>query len=325
MSLKHRLLQSQIELSEDEAEWLGSPHMDGYTFEVHPPWNQDIPATLEEVVQKVLEMQTKWLKLRNVSPVTCFEIRRFQRNRVRFQFTVPTQRLMRKLRTGLATAMPEIGFSEGVNGILVGEEQSLGGGLLSLGRSDCFPLRTEFKSPPINDVVSTLHPDAMQRTGILIQVLFKPVAGQPVRRWVWRKKAYRRRNYLRRNKASVTDTRNSTPREKSQADLVEEKAGSTRFHTAIRFLITGAEDYTVSRVKELSGGFNRFESSVTGQYLNTTTFQNFRRKPFLKYAASVRDRQFDSWNLKFQSSLPELAALLSVPSINQSNIRFAKP
>ena len=324
MSLKNRLLRSQIELSEDEAEWLGTPHSEGYTFEVHPPWDRDIPATLESVVKKMLEMQTKWLK-RNVSPVTCFEIRRFRRDRVRFQFTVPTQRLMRKLRTGLATAMPDIRFGSGVSGIPVGEEESLGGGLLSLGRSDCFPLRTDFKSPPVNDVVSTLHPDAMQRTGILIQFLFKPVAGRPVRRWLWRRKAYRRRNDLRRNKASLTDTRNSTPREKSQADRVEEKAGSARFQTGIRFLVTGADDYTVSRVKELSGGFNRFESSVTGQYLNTSTFQNFRRKPFLKYAASIRDRQFDSWNMKFQVSVPELAALLSLPSIKQSNIRFAKP
>jgi len=314
-----------IELSEDEAGKLSAPSTGRYVVEIRPPWNKDIPATLDSALQKLLELQTKWFKFWNVSPVTSFEIHRFHPDSVRLQYTVPTKRLERKLRTGLSTAIPEIGFDEGSLSVPVSEDASVGGGMLKLGRMDYYPLNTDHSEPPNNDVVSSLHRDAMQDTRFLIQVLFKPVAGRSLGTWWNRKSAYRRRNYLRKNKESLTHSRSATPREKKQADRIESKAGNPQFHTSIRFLVAGAGEFTASRVKELAGGYNRFESSLTGQYLDTVTLRSIRRKPFKRFIRSVTERRFDGWNLKSRLSLPELAAVVSLPDIQQKNICYSKP
>jgi len=327
MNLLRNRLPSYIEFSENEAGQLGSISPDRYTVEVRPPWNTDVPTSLESVLQNIWEMQTKWFKLWNISPVVSFEICRFHRDQVRLQFTVPTKRLERNLRTGLKTAIPEIGFNEDrdSSGLPVSEGASVGGGMLKLGRMDYYPLNTDHDNPPSNDVVSSLHRDAMQDTRFLIQVLFKPVAGRSLGTWWQRKSAYRRRNYLRKNKESLTNSRSATPREKKQANKIEDKAGGPLYHTGIRFFVVGAGEHTPSRVKELASGYNRFESSLTGQYLDTVTLRSIRRKSFTRFARSVAERRFDGWNMKFRLSLPEIAAVVSLPSIEQNNISYSQP
>ena len=78
-------------------------------------------------------------------------------------------------------------------------------------------------------------------------------------------------------------------------------------------------------MKELSGAFNVYENPETGQYFDTTTVQPLRKNRILDFANSIADRQFDSWNLPFQTTVEELAALIAVPSTAQENIQYAQP
>jgi hypothetical protein len=89
--------------------------------------------------------------------------------------------------------------------------------------------------------------------------------------------------------------------------------------------VIGDEKYTPSRVKELSGGFNIFQDSVTGQYLRTKTLRTLRESRLQSFAQAVNSRRFRGWALPFQVSPDELAALFSIPSIHQPNIEVADP
>jgi hypothetical protein len=311
--------------TEEQAEQLRNPGKRFHTIEVRPPKNSDTPAVPEGFVKTITELQSKWLGLKNTSPITAFEIRRSTPDKVRFQFSTPTIRLERKLRTHLTDQLPGVKFKDGVRGIPVTEEDTIGGGLLTTGRKDWYPLQREFKDPPINSVVSALHRHAMQDTQFLIQILFQPVIGKPLRRWYWRRRAYQRIGYLRKEKEKLWGSRNATPREKRQADAIEDKAGTNRFHTSIRFLVIGADEHTRSRVKELSGGFNTFENPDTGQYLNTKTIKTLRESRILDFAEAVAERRFKGWGRTFQTSTRELAALVSLPNTPQENIRFSNP
>jgi hypothetical protein len=321
MKLRH----TNTQPGEQQAEQLHQPRGKHFTVEVRPPRNQKIPATPIEFIKGITEFQTGFLKIRNRSPLACFEIRRSKPGQVQLQFTAPTKRLERKIRTHLTNNIPGIRFKDGVNGLPITSEETIGGGILTTGESDWYPLQTSFDSPPTNSVISSLHRHAMQDTKILIQVLFQPVAGQPLRRWFWSKQAYHSRNYLKKEKQRLWGSRSPTNREKRQADSIDDKAGKPRFHTSIRILVVGAGEYTKSRVKEISGGFNTYENSETGQYLNTNTVETLREKRILSYAEAVRDRRLAGWSHRFQTTQRELAALTAIPRPRQENIRGAEP
>lgn len=320
-----RLLNYTTTPTEEEAKKLRQPRKRFHTIEVKPPRNKDIPEVPVNLVKAITELQSKWMGLLNTSPVAAFEIRRSHPDNIKFQFSTPTIRLERKLRTHLTNQVPGIRFEDGVHGIPVTSEDSVGGGILTTGRRDWYPLKHEFKDPPVNSVVSSLHRHAMRNTKFIVQILFQPVIGKPLRRWYWRRRAFQRIGYLRKEKEKLWGSRNPTPREKRQADAIEQKAGTNRFHTTIRFLVIGADEYTQSRVKELSGGYNTFENPDTGQYLDTVTVKSLREKRILDYAETVARRRFGSWSHSFQTSVPELASLLSLPSIEQENITQAEP
>ena len=323
MNLKTALLNDHITLSEEEAEQLRETGGKGHTVEVRPPRNSGVPSTLTDFVKNITEFQTKVLGLGNASPTTIFEIRRGLD--LKLQFTVPTKRLERKLRTHLSNNIDGIGFAEGISGLPVAEETTVGGGLLTTGRPSYFPLRTDFDSPPANSLASALHWHAMQNTRVVVQLLFTPIVGQPVRNWWWKTWAYQRRNYLKKEKEKLWGNRTPTKREKVQARQVDRKAGTGRFKTAIRFLFIGSGEYTASRVKELAGAFNVYENPDTGQYLNAVTVRSLRRSQILRFAQAVASREYRGWTRSFRTTPDELAALVSIPDRSQKNTRTAKP
>jgi len=326
MSLTDRLFKTAATVSEEDARRLRNSGGSHDTIQVHPPKNSDVPATLDTFLRGILELQSKWFGLVNKSPVTAFEIRRPMPERLRFQYCVPTKRLERKLRTQLKTEIPELEFRTGNDGLPISKGDSIGGGLLIPGREDCYPIQTDFDSPPINALTGILHRHAMQDTRIIIQVLFQPVVGHPVKHWWWTRNTYQRIGYLRKDKPGTLPwhDRPATPREKNQANAVEDKAGTSKFHATIRFLVIGAGEYTPSRVKEIAGGFNIFENPETGQYLDTFTVKNLRESKIIEYAETVSDRRLEA-TPTFRTSIPELAALVSLPDRSQRNIHNTEP
>nr|WP_239639916.1 hypothetical protein [Haloferax gibbonsii] len=346
---------SYTSVNEEQAEILAKPRTNFIPVEVHPPFDEDCPASLYNFIRGVTEIQTRLLRTTNASPTVAYEIRRSSPDNLVFQFVVPSKRLERKLRTNLQAEIPAISFSKGVNGLPITAEDSIGGGtnlqaeipaisfskgvnglpitaedsigggLLTPGLSDYQPFHTEFRSPPINAITGTLHPHAMRDTRFVVQVLFQPVIGEPVRQWWWRRRARKHSKYLRGDKETLTGSRAPSPRERRQANMIDEKVGNRRFWTSIRFLVIGAGDYTISREKELAGAFNLYENPVNGQYLGLYKLRSFRQKPFLEFTHAVCDRRFAGYSLKFQTSIDELAAFTSIPDRRQQNIRYAQP
>ena len=325
MNLKQRFYHQKISLSEEQAQQLEYTDDTYYNVEARPPKDQKIPATLDSFVAGIRELQTKWFKTRNKSPVIAFEIRRHNPEQIQFQFSTPTKRLERKIRTQLSNQIPSIEFSEGTQGLPVTEEVTAGGGFLTAGRRDWYPFRQDFDSPPVNSLVSTFHRHAMRNTSFVVQLLFKPVVGERIQRYLWKKQAYQQVNYLKKEKEKLWGSRTPTKREKRQADAIEAKAGTSRFHVTIRFAVIGADEYTKSRVKELAGSYNTYENPETGQYLDTVTVEALREKRIFDFLNAVADRKYRGWGRKFQASLNEVAAFVSLPSINRENIHFAKP
>ena len=324
MGVLDPLRSNHVILSEPQAEHLQRSRNQWYTVEVRPPRNQDVPASLPNFVSGILEIQNKWFGLRNTSPIVAYEIRRPKPSELRFQYAVPTKRLERKVRTQLKDEIPEVSFSEGVSGLPVIPEDTVGGGLLTTGKDDWYPFITEFDSPPIDAVTALLHRHAMKDTRFVIQVLFRPIAGNPVRNWWWQKQAVHQHNHLKREKEQIWGTAQPTRREKRKADEIDSKAGNARFWTSIRFLIIGSHEYTPSRVKELAGGFNRFENPDTDQYFNAVTIQPFLENRLLDFAEAVADREFAGWSRKFRATTRELAGLLSLPNRSQKNITYSQ-
>ena len=323
MSLKDRLLPSHIKLTEHQAQQLQNCGIPGYTIEIKPPRRHG-EATLPEFIRSIQELQTQWLGLKNASPTTCFEIRRTGQG-LKIQFTVPTKRLERKIRTQLTNHLPEIRFDNGASGLPVTPEATIGGGHLTTGQRDHYPFQTDFDRPPTNALAAALHRHSMQGTKVVIQILFQPSIGRPLRNRWWTRRAYQRIGFLQKEKEKLWGSRPPTPREKKQADAIENKAGNNRFHTAIRFVVINAGDHTKSRVKELSGAFNIYENPETGQYFNTTTVQPLLEDRIFDFANSISNRELGSWTTTFQASTDELAALLSIPNHQQENIQYASP
>lgn len=327
MSPADRLLRSAVTVDEATATALSRGSSDRYTVEVMPPRAGDLPASLDRFVKGITEYETAWFGLQNRSPVSAYELRRPTPERLHLQFSVPSARLERKVRSQLAENVPGVGFAPGEDGLPITAGDTLGGGVLTTARQDWFPLRTDFDVPPINSVVSLLHRHAMPDSRILVQVVFQPVARRSIANWWWTRQARRTAQALRRDRAAqqAPPQRPATPRERTQATRVEAKAASARFTTGIRILIVGAGEATLSRVKEVTGGFNVFEDPATGQYLKTRYLRTVRTSRLLRFAAAVRDRAFRGWALPFQTSPPELAALVSLPDLDQENITTAQP
>lgn len=323
MTLRDRVLHSSTRLDEEVATRFSTGDPTLHPVQVHPPNTGEHP-TVERTVRGLLEFQSKWLGTRNTSPRGVFEIHRPSPENVVLQYLLPTARLERKLRTQLKSEMPDVQFSTGTTELPLEPGTTLGGGYLTTGRRDWYPLRTEFDTPPLNAVVSLLHRHAVRDSRFVVQILFKPVSGRPLRNWYWTRRAYQQIGYLRKEKEKLWNSRSPTPREKSQADAIERKAGSPRFHVSIRLLVVGAGEYTPSRVKELSGGFNVYENLDTGQYLDTVTVRGFRSKPFIEFGEAVAKRTF-AGSLRFQASLSELAGLVSLPEPRQDNVREGNP
>lgn len=321
---KNRVLPAHTTLSETQAQTLQQPTQ-GHTIQIKPSQNTEPPATLNNLVKTLLEPQTSLLGLKNTSPITAYEIRRTPQQ-IRLQYTVPTKRLERKLRTQLTNTQPEIEITDqATTGLPVQKGDTIGGGLLTPGRLDHYPLKTEFDQPPANPVTAALHRHAMQDTRFIIQTLFQPSFGQPVSRWWWKRRAYKRLSYLRKEKEKLWNNRPATPREKRQADAIEDKAGTVQFNTSIRILAIGAGKHTQSRLKEIASAFNVYENPDTGQYLDLTTITPLTETRIHQFADSIAKQRLDNWNRPFQASTRELAAFLSVPSRSQENLSYAQP
>jgi len=318
-----RHLPSYTTLTEEQAETLSQSEPERTAVKVRPP-RDSCPETVEETVRGILEIQRKWLGIKNASPVIAYEARRTTPQNLEFQFTLPTKRTERKLRTHLKNEIPGIELQQGETGIPVTEGDTVGGGILTTGRRDWYPLRTDFDQPPANSLAGALHRHAMQDTTVIIQVLFQPVAGRPLHNWWRTRRTYHRIGYLRKEKEKLWNNRPPTPREKKQADAIERKAGTTCFHTSIRFLVIGAGEYTPSRVKELSGAFNTYENPDTGQYLNAVTLRTPFTSRLIRYASAVKAREFNGYHRRFQASIPELAGLVSIPDRSQENLETSQ-
>lgn len=309
----------------EQAETLTKPKTNYIPVEVRPPFDEDNPAALYNFIRGITELQTRLLGLTNTSPTVAYEVRRTSPENLVFQFTVPSTRLERKLRTNLQADIPNIGFVKGVNGLPLNAEDSIGGGILTPRFSDYQPFRTAFDSPPINALTGALHHHAMRDTRFVVQILFQPIVGEPINQWWWRRRARKHSTYLRKDKETLQNSRRPSPRERKQAQLIDNKVGNRRFWTSIRFLVIGAEEYTVSRLKELAGAFNLYENAANGQYFDLYKLRSFRQKPFLDFTHAVCNRQFAGYSLRFQSSIDELAAFTTVPDRRQQNISYAQP
>ncbi len=284
----------------------------------------ELPSTLDRFLRGITEYQTKLLGVKNSSPVIGYEIRRFKPSQLRLQFAVPSIRLERKVRTHLSENVPSVAFDEGTPGLPVSEGDTVGVGVLTLRRKPEYPLRTEFERPPINSVVSALHRHAMRDSRVIVQMVFKPLAGGPVRRRLRRRQASQESQRLREGKVGIAPgrDRDATAREKQQARQIDRKSGSRGFEASIRVLVIGAGKYTASRIKEITGGFNIYANTETGQSLRTTTVRSLRKTPILKLVKAVRDR---SPSKRFLLSQDELAALVSLPDHDQENIQYSRP
>jgi hypothetical protein len=312
-----RLLHNHTKVNELQATLLREPETNLKPVRINLNRAGDPPPVPENLVRGIMEIQTKWLKLRNASPTIGFEIRRPQPGETHIQLVAPTNRLERKIRTHITETEPETRLETGNTGLPIYEDDTVGGALLTTGRRDWYPLRTDYDKPPNNAVVSALHRHAMQRTRFIAQVLFQPVAGQPLRRWWWKRLTYKRIGYLRKEKEKLWGSRKPTPREKQQATEVERKAGTAKFHTSIRLTVINGNQYTPSRIKELGGAYNRFENPDTGQYLNIETVRSLRQKRILQFASAVAHHNLSDWSLSFRTSPRELAALTSIPHNQQ--------
>jgi len=318
------LRKSFTQVDRSQAEILSTPLHDLYAVEVKP-LRSEVPAKLEEFVRGLLEIQSTWMGTKNASPIVTYEIQRPSPDRLFLQFLVPTKRMERKVRTQLSNQVPGVGFEEGETRLPVKIGDSIGGGYLTTGRKDYFPLRTDFDSPPINSLVAALHRHAMIDTKVVVQITFQPVAGEPLKE-SWRKRrGYQTVGFLRKEKEKLWGSRSPTPRERDQADAVERKMGQRRYWVSIRFALISAGEYTPSRIKELAGAFNVFENSDTGQYLDMVTLRSIRRKRFHEHFKAVKSRRFKGYSLRFQASTEELAALVSIPDRGQENLRKSSP
>ncbi len=329
MTSLSKIFSYACETTEEDIPILSAGSGTWYNVEVRPPMEADLlPESIPRFIREIMEIQSTFFGIRNASPLAAFEIRRHQPDNLQIQFSVPTKRLERKTRLHLSESIPSIGFQPGTSGLPITQGDTVSGGLLFAGREDMFPLQTSFDRPPTNHVVSALHRDAFSTERVIVQILFQPVAGRPLRRWLWTRRAYKRIGFLKKEKHAVAPwmDRPATKAEKKQVDMVEDKARNPRFHVAIRILLIGTpEEHVRSRIKEIGGAFNVYESPRTNQYLNTQTIKSLFPRRVKRYAESVAKRRMDGWTLPFQAGIKELAGLTAIPDTQQSNLQRASP
>lgn len=325
MNITDWLLTDTAELAAEEAEQLQRSPVQYRFIRVNPPVHNAVPDNVAEFIGNIKEPQTKWLKLKNISPIVAYEIIRSAPDNLRFQYAVPTKRMERKVRGQLPETVNGISFDNGTGSLPVDEDDTIGGGFFTTGRADWHPLQTEFDQPPINHVAASLHQDAMRDTRFVIQILFQPNVSLSPHRLYWNRRAYKHRNYLKKEKERLWDTVQPTSRERNQSKAVDRKAGNLRFNTSIRILIINGGEYTKSRLKEVAAGFNAFENADTGQYLNIETVSSWKEDHIRRFADTIRLRTFGRWSRSFQTYQPELGGLLTVPDREQDNIATAAP
>lgn len=313
-----------VTTTEADVETLTATPYPGRIIELVLPCD-GVPPTLPRFVRTIRELQTARLGTKNVSPRIAFELHRPSPGDLRLQYCVPTRRLERKVRLQLADAIPNIRYREGTATLPVGPEDTIGGGFLVPGRDDWYPFRTEYADSPMNAVVAALHRHAMQDTRFVIQCVFQPVTGQPLRQWWWTRRAYKQLSYLRKEKEGLWGGRSATPREKRQATRIEAKAGNPLLWCSLRVLVIGAGEYTGSRLREIAGAFNVFEDPETSQYLGAESVTPLRRTDMLRFYRAAKAREYRSWSRKFRVSTDELAGLVSLPSTRMQNLEQAAP
>lgn len=325
MTVLDTLLAETSELDAAEADHLSSPAPDLYAVEARPPAHNDIPATLDRFVASIKEPQTKWLKLKNTSPVIAYEIIRPNPDTLRFQYVVPSKRLERKIRTQLTEEVTGVELADGDTRLPVQEGDDVGGGFLTTGRPSWHPITTEYNKPPTNNIATSLHQHITPSTRYLIQIIYRPNIGRSLKRWYWNKRAYQHRNYLKKEKEKLWGSVKPDSREKTQARQIDHKAGQLRYTTSIRILLTNPGDYAKSRLKEVAAGFNTFENSDSGQYFNLETVRAIRPSRIQGLANAIHQRRLGTWTRSFQTTDEELAALLALPEPVQDNITPSKP
>lgn len=321
MTLLNRFLHTETELSENDIDAIRAG-VAGYPVEVRPSTDSRGDGCIEETIRALAEeRKTRFLKLGNASPVYAFEIIRSSPDDLRMQFIVPTKRADRTLRNHLTEEVPGVGFADGTLQLPLGEGDTVGGGILSPSRDDWHPLRHEYKDPPTNPVVGALHPHAMRRTRFVVQVLFQPIAGQPVRSWWWRRRAYQHTNYLRKEREKLWGSRDPLRKERGQAEDVAGKADTAVFRATIRVLVIGAGEYTPARFKEVSAPFAGYANDATKQSLHGSPVRSLREAWLTTFVQTVAHRRFGGWSRRFHATPAEIGALTAVPSRDQENIR----
>jgi len=319
------LYKDHIELTEEQSEQLRNPDTDCHSIEVRVPKNTELPPCPVSLIDGIREMKTKWLRLSNASPVAAFEIRRSGDGQLQFQYSVPTKRLERKLRNHLDDTTPGIELLDtAAEGLPVTEDDSLGGGRLSMMRRDWNPLGTEFDTPPTNALIGALHSEAMKDSKFVIQVLFRSVAGKPIRRWWHRYSAHRRIDRLRSEKEQLIGSRKATSSEKQRGRLIDEKISRPSFKAEIRVAVIGAGEHTPNRVHELAGAYNRYNNSESGQQLTASVAKSIRSPPLFWFGEAVANKSPQDKHRQFRVSPQELAALVALPDRTQQNITYAK-
>lgn len=319
------IYKSHTELSEEQASQLRNPDTDWNTIEIRVPKHTDLPASPASLIDGIREMRTKWLKLRNTSPPVAFEIRRDNTGQLKFQYSVPTKRLERKLRNHLADATPDVEIlNSGVDGLPVSDGDSFGGATFELSRRDWHPLDTDHDTPPTNPVIGALHEQAMQDTKFVVQILFRSVAGKPIRRWWYRHSAHSQIDRLRSEKEQLIGRRKPTKTEKQQGRLIDGKINKPLFEAEIRIAVIGAGEHTANRVHELSGAFNRYSHSESGQGLTASVAESIRPSPLVWFGEAIANRRFQEGHRRFRVSAEELAGLVALPDRIQNNITYAK-
>lgn len=314
-------------IDKEDVEQLSQPSSRHNIVEVRPPLDRDVPSTLDWFVKNILEIQSKWLGIKNTSPTTTFEITRLEPQCLKFQFCTETKRLERKIQKHLSDEIPGIKFQTGNDKLSIKSDVSIGGGLLTLGRSDFFPLETKFQRSPMDSIAASLHPHAIPQSKFIIQVLFRPIAGRSLKRLRWIRRAHKHISYLKKTKPDIHPWHNIEPekREKRQASSIKEKADKTRYKASIRILILNSGKHVKSHLKEIAGGFNIYESDLTGQYLDLVTIKTLFQNKILNFAEAVRKRSFQNYTVPFYLTPKELAGLVALPNNRHENISYAEP
>lgn len=292
--------------------------------EVAVPYDREAPATLPEIVQVVTEARTGLGGIRNHSHRFAYEVRRPSPEELRVQFVLPGARLERKVRLALDTTVPTASLSTGTTGLPIQAGESLGGGFIRPGRPDYIPFQTTFARPATNQLIATLHPDAMPDTRVVVQILCQPIAGRSLAMRRWQRQARRRATALRQQRKTGDQTRTPSPVDRETARAIDEKLASRRFWTAIRLVIIGAGDATRARLTELKGAFNRYEVASPRQDFDANPLRSVRGKRFRTFGRAVAHLTFDE-SLRFQATTDEVGALMAVPTRDQRNLESATP